>query len=345
MRLIMRRLLLHIGNGKCGSSSIQNFLGTYLSTPEGVTNRAGKKVSYAAVWKSRILSGPDLLAAQNASVSRYVMSAPLEQFSPTIFRQHLRALQNLTEHIDTVVLSCEGWASGPGSEFARVIDEFRIPVDIYFVIRPPVEFTNSAWWQWGAWTGHSIQYWSESVLPLVEYAAVIRRWREVSNLDQICVVDLSHDIRGALIGLMGFSSEDFGPFPHLNRFTGSQLLRNLILYREEYGRTVHNPDPEMRLSDILDLPNDRPPFVIPPTICNYILSQVHGSSEQIIRMMEQAGKVLNIDVARQYLDVEYYADMSFVDYATFLNEPPTQEFVKVLILGLLRLSHKLDNPS
>jgi hypothetical protein len=165
----VKNLFLHLGLGKCGSSSIQS---AFSLSPEHV-DKDGDPLRYVALGQEQVL-GPRLVkerAQRNAHA--YIASvapAGLVRRSECSRQRAARFLQ--AQSGASLVLSNEGWSPAfayPG--FCEAIEELiqqcsPRKTTAIVVVRPPVEWVNSAWWQWGAWQPEpDFERWFQSALP------------------------------------------------------------------------------------------------------------------------------------------------------------------------------------
>ena len=165
------RIVLHVGAPKCGSSALQAALSArpVLSLPDGGQLRY---LARGSGLRGDALSGPRLQQAAEAAVHGY-LNWPGRTREMTPHRYHAtldRAVRGAVRGGgDTVpLMSNEGWI-GRATEFASHLPEWfdgRTRVDVFAAARPPLEWLNAAYWQWGVWTGRSIDDWLErEVMP------------------------------------------------------------------------------------------------------------------------------------------------------------------------------------
>lgn len=143
-------LVLHLGAPKCGSSALQSVL---TANPRW-RDRAGRRGRYGVVLPDgRIVDAAGLDATR--TVTGYVASAD----GAALAGRKLRPAASLRrDPSETLVLSNEGWlrfaplmpalAAGWGGDVTMVV-----------YLRPPPDWLNSAWWQWGAWSGRGFNRW------------------------------------------------------------------------------------------------------------------------------------------------------------------------------------------
>ena len=182
----MKKLYIHAGFDKCGSSSIQ----TFLSRQGQFKCKNGDSLVYAAFLRERIGYGKELVKLSSHNVYGYRDSLPLNSFK-TSPEEHINAvgdqlLSLLQSH--HVVLSRESW----NYEFdawstISFFNKHQIEVTLIFYIRPPVTWMNSAWWQWGAWSEVELDIWLDQVIKAVNYVQRIKAFSSLSWIKAIHV--------------------------------------------------------------------------------------------------------------------------------------------------------------
>lgn len=180
------RILLHVGAPKCGSSALQMALS---AAPELAT-ADGRVLSYKGLrlrgggtgWKR--LSGRWLRLAAARSVHGYVSWPNPPKDRPdapyaALDRLWARAGRRVP------VVSNEGWIS-QAERFAAVLPhwfEAGAPtrVEICAFARPPLDWLNAAYWQWGVWSGRSFEDWLGGMGMPYRLGAALSAWAALPN--------------------------------------------------------------------------------------------------------------------------------------------------------------------
>ena len=179
----VKTLFLHLGLGKCGSSSIQS---AFSLCPEHV-DKDGDPLRYVALGQEQVL-GPRLVR-ERAQRSAHAYTASVAPAG--LVRRSERSRQRAARFLQaqsgaSLFLSNEGWSPAfayPG--FCAAIEELiqqcsPRKTTAIVVVRPPVEWVNSAWWQWGAWQPEpDFERWFQSVLPSLSWQSqldTLKRW-------------------------------------------------------------------------------------------------------------------------------------------------------------------------
>ena len=162
----MKKLILHIGRHKTGTSSLQRFLNI---------NRDGLK-SFGIYYP---ISGTAPIA--HHYIARYFNRRANERFSEDEREKHTQAFRNLMHEVanrsETVLLSSEGFQNCNPKSLARGIEADFVQIFVY--IREQVEYLISAYQQKVHATNYtgSLEEFSEGFL--VNYDVFLRRWEEV----------------------------------------------------------------------------------------------------------------------------------------------------------------------
>ncbi len=135
------KIFLHIGARKCASSSIQQHF-SY--------NNIQGKFAYGVIdpRNGNILLGDDVKAKALISAADYSCSSGDIFINPENLH---KSLEECAKKYDTLLLSQEGWTSSSDLFYQNkdIFEEHE--VEILFIIRPYVQWYNSAWWQWRNW--------------------------------------------------------------------------------------------------------------------------------------------------------------------------------------------------
>lgn len=178
------RLILHVGAPKCGSSALQTALSRQptCTTPEGMTLRYTAQIK---VWgTSRPVSGAQLKRGARYSPYGYLSwsnFAPGAMPATTV--SAVNAMLRWSERRPVVpVLSNEGWVRHH-AEFGALLDAAgHPPVDVVAFLRAPVDWLNSAYWQWGAWSTHSMDTWLERSGTPYDFVDRLEAWARIPNV-------------------------------------------------------------------------------------------------------------------------------------------------------------------
>ena len=178
------RLILHVGAPKCGSSALQ----TNLTRNPDLRDKSGRRLRYVTVRSV----GPTYRTVKGAMVARLGQSFPHGYTCWPNFGRHtdsaaiLAAVQEAFRVGDkggwVPILSCEGWINHPHHLAQGLAALGHPPVDVVCFLRPPVEWMNAAWWQWGIWSGRSVDFWMDRMAMPYDFADHLVQWAAIPGV-------------------------------------------------------------------------------------------------------------------------------------------------------------------
>lgn len=178
------RSILHIGAPKCGSSALQ----TALSHTPRLRARDGRRYEYVsgAMVQGRWLPLRGRVLSQRAAASPYGYVAgtglSLTPDTKPFFDQLHTLMTGKRRGGRIPILSNEGWIIHPDL-FAQHLDTKRTgPVAVLAYVRPPLEWLNAAYWQWGVWSGLSFDVWLERSQLSYQMGTLLTAWSKIPNL-------------------------------------------------------------------------------------------------------------------------------------------------------------------
>ena len=229
----MRRLCLHIGADKCGSSSLQG----YLSQTPRMVQRDGRPLRYV-LFKPKGIVGPVQVQKRTSrSPLGYASSAPLQELTWTDPPAQKQVQQFLQRQEADLISSCEFWLRE--LPFRRGIERLRQlllllgPVELHLIcaVRPPLEWLNSAWWQWGAWNNtESFANWIDQTLPLTDWDRLLRPVADAFPEATLHVGCSKPDVITTVLKMISVQRKDNAPTPRINASLPAAVLR---LYQQQ----------------------------------------------------------------------------------------------------------------
>lgn len=141
--------ILHIGAPKCGSSALQ----MALSASPALRGADGSRYAYLARHSRGVLQGGALTRAAQASPYGYANWANMARGEDAdAYWAGLRAAVRQCGARGAVpVLSSEGWIERGQAFGVRSGLGGGAPVEAIAFVRPPLDWLNAAYWQWGVW--------------------------------------------------------------------------------------------------------------------------------------------------------------------------------------------------
>ena len=237
------KIYLHIGAGKCGSSALQS----YFSYNSDFTYRK----CYAIIGiDGTISTGESILRTAKTNAFDYASSASFNNSSnENLFISNFRSsLDKLSTDYDEVLFSNEGWLEESQNFLEKSpIFENHI-VEVIFIVRPPVEWINSAWWQWGQWGQWgkgNLNGWIHAQLSKTQWIDYYNKWNSLQFVSKVHTYSLSSDILKELSRLIEFKYSS-SPQRH-NNSSDYRLLRFFKLARS-LRKNEHTPNIEFSLN-------------------------------------------------------------------------------------------------
>lgn len=253
------KIILHAGMGKCGSSALQS----HLSMAKSLAGVNGKCIYAALRPKGHVLYGAKLRREAAVNPFGYISSSKARSFlnsktAQFMLRQRLTAISRKNK---TIILSNEGWTSElPMWKTQTIFDKNRDQVDIVLYIRPPAVWLNSAWWQWGAWSGQKFSVWLERHLPRVCWSNWVKEWQALPFVRQVYVRVIGEDIVQDFCREFGLDAVA-PPVPvRINRSLPNGVLR-LFQAHPELRPSAHAAYIDFAINQHLDL-GGKPAWVL-----------------------------------------------------------------------------------
>lgn len=288
---------------KCGSSALQQAM----SFSPVIRKKDGGQFVYAALHSSGLLSHGDALAQQAKIMPQsYVSSATWKELSEmglakTLFLK--TALARLCAPRKTVILSNEGW----GGRFAvfqegKILEKLDLNCHVVLYVRPQIEWLNSAWWQWGAWSEVPMQQWA--IKRRMLWHRLVEEWRNTPGVRKVTVRVLPRDIVADFSNVIG--AVPFGDGALANASLPGSVLR--VFQRHRHLRPdEHSSTIEFVLSRHLSLPKRKTPWVLPQKLVSTIISRCEESNRILLDYLEGDQKSLMQDNPAWW-SADYYAD-------------------------------------
>lgn len=183
LALPVPRILLHVGAPKCGSSVLQ----AALSAAPRLEAADGARLAYTAAQDplAPALPGRRVARAARRAVHGYVHWPGCgPQVTEACWFAALDRQWPQPSGAVVPVLSNEGWidkAAGFARHLPHWFDGTR-RIDLLAAVRPPLEWLNAAWWQWGVWTGADFDAWLDGRMMPYRLGSALAEWQALPGV-------------------------------------------------------------------------------------------------------------------------------------------------------------------
>ncbi|MDX2275817.1 MAG: hypothetical protein NW206_10240 [Hyphomonadaceae bacterium] len=333
-----KRLILHVGAPKCGSTALQ----TALAQNPDFGRTLGEKFRYAVIDRQgELCTGVEVRRRATRSLSGGAPSANARTLSalsaPT--RRALAQKLNAALSETSIVLSQEGWLERPALFLELdLLSQIRAPIDVIAYVRPQPDFLNASWWQWGAWTQPSFERWMEAEkLPLCSWGDLLKAWQAFPNVRRVSPRLMADDVVGDFFALLGCPSPKA---KSVNRSLPGIALRFLQRNRElRPGRG--DVDIHFVLGRALEETGGGTPWVLPPAYIRHVL-ETCAASNRLLRNMLDAESQARMDGDQRWWDPTAYEGKKLESANITAADAETAEKLAVsLAKRLLVVEHEL----
>jgi hypothetical protein len=230
-------IYLHIGAAKCASSSIQGFFSK---------NNIIGDFSYGCLRASgEILTEDKVKRASILSSSNYAVSSTCNDRQSGFELRLKTEIDSISNKSNKLLLSCEGW-NYKYNFFDEVQAAFKgHNVYVIFIVRPPVEWMNSSWWQWQQWSDSDIETWVETTNVAKSWVTAYKSYASLEFVNQLYLVSLDENIVGQVAKVMGIAIDEQN-IQH-NASSSSELL-NFLKVKRSLRKDEHDPHAEFVLN-------------------------------------------------------------------------------------------------
>lgn len=273
------KIYLHIGAGKCASSTIQNYF-SYNHSADGFMYGCLREAGH-------VIFGNDVKNSAIISPGNYAVSWSFKTETDDEFELKFReSLALIATKTDRLLLSCEGWSSkAPDFEkLSRVFEPYE--VEVIFIVRPPVQWMNSAWWQWHQWSKDKVDPWANKANVAKGWVDAYESFKALPFVGKVNVLALHRGILkdiGDLVGVDVVSHEKVH-----NSASSSELL-NFFKVKRSLRKGPHDAQSEFVLNKYLRKRSGSD-WVLSAKNIENILQNTKQSCETL------AGLISNVDI-------------------------------------------------
>lgn len=351
----MTRVIIHVGGGKCGSSSLQSWLTERQAEEWGLssTGPAGH-VAYVVVGSDGSVRTPALPGTTWHGY--YASTLSLRGFATLTDREQQRLCTRICEFGDTVVISNEDWSremrgllANPQmkSDLARFFSHFPEQPELVLYVRPQIGWAQSAYLQWGIWQDlDPSDYVGLVVLQgrVPDWSEVVAAFAEVglTHLRPRYTHDVVQDFAAAILG-----TGNSAPLTFVNRSISLDLLL-LEMRNRELRPHALDPRTEFMVDRILGPSRLSRP--VPPLLGQETATAIFESfSESNMSLSERLPTEQSVDfITGAEAELEGYAGKSQMARTQLLEMALDSEYLEqlatdaLMALGPTRLDTAAD---
>lgn len=287
-----KKIVLHMGFDKVGSSSLQK----YLSNNDLISNKG--KFKYLAInGKGRLITAERIRKISSQNLTGYISSFPhiATKCNPEIIKNDL---DNYLSEGETPILSCEGWArlskGFSNNDFLKKIDR---QATVVFYVRPQVSWLNSAWWQWYNWDKRFLnptEFFHKGTYGHMDWNSIIGEWEGVENVDKIIVRVQTTDVVEDFLSIFNIQSTLEQRVKSKNNVSSSPIVLKLLTQFPEL-RGVHDARVDWKLSRIVSTKSSKTPWVIDSALIKEIINTYDMSNRKLLERLDESHQKLMLE--------------------------------------------------
>jgi hypothetical protein len=274
-----KTLYLHVGASKCGSSALQSSL----SQTPSLVHPDGRLFQYLCLRENgQILEGDVLKRKAMKSVFQYVAS---DRFKRLDQGEQLSILieKSLGKASGGIILSSETWMDSSRYFGKFVMNNLRdTETEVLMFIRPPLDWINSAWWQWGAWWGQSFKEWLSGREQNVNWLAHFESWKHTQGIHKLHLHTTSEDVTKAFSQVTGMP---LSKAPRAN-VTGDAALLRMMQRHPFLRRNAHQSWVEFFYARYAPGPRDPAPWVVPMEFGANLLVRHRENQKRLLDLID-----------------------------------------------------------
>lgn len=252
-------IILHVGAGKCGSSSLQAHMS---NNPLFSADDASAHYEYVCITRDgNLLRGEEIGLYSRMSPYGCQVSAGAD--APWAAEE--AALERLSTQLRQViaqgrtpVASQECWLRQAWLfTNNETLPRLGVRAKVVAFVRPQVPYLISSWWQWGVWVSPDFPKWVEEGKRNHRWTAQICPWQSAPGVDSVEVYTVDGDVVATFLGSLGVTIEN-------SERRNIGLDANLLNYlrRRKDLRSMHNPVVEFILQQRLAPNADGTPWLL-----------------------------------------------------------------------------------
>lgn len=279
-------IVLHIGAPKCGSSSLQSVL----SKHSEFQSRSGLSYSYVvATHRGTLRSGKDLNRTAKKSVFGYESSPNLVPGGDNSWLGSVAGkIRTLVDAGTTPILSSEGWMTRAKLfRESRFLENANLSAHVIAFVRPPLEWLNSSWWQWGIWSNTDIDKYVRRNIEATRWNALLSAWEDVPGVERVTVRLASSDTVSSFFEVLDSDCPEHAR-------TNNSLPRSLLYFLDrnrEFRKDAHSPQVEFAAARQLEW-SQPTPWVMREDHAGYVLHHLYQPNSNLLHKLSETDRRL-----------------------------------------------------
>ncbi len=242
--------IVHIGAGKCGSSSLQAALS---NRPTFSNASQDRKFKYISIQPKTTLNPTQIKLRIGDQPRNGIPSHSFDNIffdvekgtrtrKPERIREVRDYLSNLVKSEFTPIISNEALLHLSRKPiYNELFTELGMDSLVFLYIRPQVELINSAWWQWGVWGKMTFSQWYKGIQKTTHWNQYIRHIRDMDFVRELHVGICSNDVVSDFFRRIDVTIPNETALAHTNKSLGTEELSFLLRHRK-YRPDPHTPN-------------------------------------------------------------------------------------------------------
>lgn len=275
-------IILHVGAGKCGSSSLQAHMS---NNPRFSADDASTHYEYVCVQRNGdLLQGERIQLHTRMTPYGCQVSAGAEwpwAMDDAALKTLSTKLHQVIAQGRTPVASQESWF-GEARHFAanNTLPRLGLRAKVVVFVRPQVAWLNSSWWQWGAWSSLDFRNWVEGTRQNVRWTQNIAAWEAVPGVDSVEVHLVGQDVVAEFLGSLGVTIDS-------SKRRNVSLDSNVLNYlrRRTDLRSLHNPVVDFVLEQRLAPAATGTPWVMQPDQISALIEYYREDNLKLLSLL------------------------------------------------------------
>jgi hypothetical protein len=306
--------IAHVGAPKCGSSALQS----YLTHNPMLTNKTGDSIGYGSFGFHGFTPPDKIKKLINYRIRGYECSAEgqaIRGFSDSLKSQIKSAIE---KYPTSLIFSCEDWTNTFVSNDSDILIDLLTAgnsrrLKVVMFVRPPVQWINSAWWQWGAWVKNlDFKLWLANAIDNCKWSKYLRKIQKLKNVSDLLVFPLRGDIIPQFFHSIN-CEVSYSENSTKNQSLPAEII-NLFKHSPELRPGPHDSAIDfVALRAILGSSHSyqKSPWILEKSHIEEILDKTYDSNIDILNLMSEEDKCFVLKSPTWWLLEPYEKNISF----------------------------------